>query len=120
MDKPVPEALDTPEQHAKPAATERAPSRPRKKKKARSRRKKDTGAVAEGGRAQRSFPASAFEESLEFAKSIFAFGSGQPVRRLTLFDHLKKSPESSASRQLITNAGKYGLVRGSYKAANLN
>ncbi|WP_063670161.1 hypothetical protein [Dyella thiooxydans] len=67
-------------------------------------------------RLQRPFPACAFEEALEFATSIMEFGSGQQVRRVTLFDHLKKSPESGASRQLITNANKYGLTEGSYKA----
>lgn len=65
-------------------------------------------------RTQRNFPASTFEEPLEFAKSILDFGSGQPVRRLSLFDHLKKSPDSGPSRQLITNANKYGLIRGNY------
>jgi len=32
---------------------------------------------------------------------------------------LNKSPESGLSRQLITNANKYGLIRGSYKADQL-
>lgn len=67
-------------------------------------------------RAQRPFPACAFEEALDFASAIFEFGSGQQVRRVSLFDHLQKSPESGPSRQLITNSGKYGLSEGSYKA----
>lgn len=67
-------------------------------------------------RAQRPFPAAAFEEALEFARAIFEFGSGQQVRRVSVFDHLQKSPESGASRQLITNANKYGLTEGSYQA----
>ena len=67
----------------------------------------------------RPFPACAFEEAAAFAKQIMIFGSGQPVRRLSLFDHLGKSPESGPSRQLITNAGKYGLVEGSYSAEQL-
>lgn len=70
-------------------------------------------------RTHRPFPASSFEEALEFAKGMLAFGAGQPVRRLTLFDHLGKSPESGPSRQLITNANKYGLISGSYKADQL-
>jgi len=57
-------------------------------------------------RSQRSFPASTFEEPLEFAREIFRIGSGQPVKRLTLFDQLKKSPESGGSRQLIVNSGR--------------
>jgi hypothetical protein len=64
----------------------------------------------------RAFPASTFEEALQLATSVFEFGSGQPVRRLSLFDHIGKSPDSGPSRQLITNAGKYGLLKGSYSA----
>lgn len=67
-------------------------------------------------RKQRAFPACPFEEALDFAKQIFSFGSGQPVRRLSIFDHLGKSSESGASRMLITNANKYGLIEGGYQA----
>lgn len=70
-------------------------------------------------RAQRPFPACAFEEALGFAKSILDYGSGKSVRRISLFDHLQKSPESGPSRQLITNASKYGLIKGSYAAEQL-
>jgi hypothetical protein len=70
-------------------------------------------------RAQRPFPACPFEEALAFAKSVLEFGSGKAVRRVSLFDHLGKSPESGPSRQLITNASKYGLIKGSYKAEQL-
>ena len=64
-------------------------------------------------RTNRPFPAAPFEETLSFAQVIYAFGSGQPVRRLSIFDHLQKSPESGHSRQLIINANKYGLIEGS-------
>lgn len=70
-------------------------------------------------RSQRSFPASTLEEPLEFAKAVFRIGSGQPVKRLTLFDQLGKSPESGGSRQLIINSGKYGLTRGGVQAENI-
>jgi hypothetical protein len=70
-------------------------------------------------RVSRPFPAAAFEEALDFAQELFRVGSGQPVRRSTLFDHLKKAPESGASRMLITNAGRYGLIIGSYTAEHL-
>lgn len=70
-------------------------------------------------RTQRPFPAVSFEEALGFAGEVAKYGSGQPVRRLSLFDHLQKSPESGPSRQLITNAGKYGLIEGSYAAEHL-
>lgn len=70
-------------------------------------------------RSQRSFPASTFEEPLEFARAVYRIGSGQPVKRLTLFDQLGKSPESGGSRQLIINSGKYGLTRGGVQAENI-
>jgi hypothetical protein len=48
------------------------------------------------------------------AQAIQQFASGQKIRRLTLFDNLKKSPDSGTSRQLVTNSSKYGLTKGSY------
>lgn len=80
------------------------------KEKAKTPRKK---------RSTRPFPACAFSEALEFAREVFEYGSGQPVRRLSFFDHLGKSPDSGASRQLITNTSKYGLTKGSYIAEQL-
>lgn len=73
-------------------------------------------AIQKKKRAQRPFPACPFEEALEFATVILEYGSGQPVRRVSLFDHLGKSPDSGGSRQLITNANKYGLTKGGYQA----
>lgn len=70
-------------------------------------------------RTVRNFPASSFEEPLEFATKLLEFGSGLPVRRLSFFDHIGKSPESGPSRQLVTNASKYGLIRGSITAEQL-
>lgn len=78
-----------------------------------------TGANGRRRRRTRIYPACPFEESVDFATKLFKFGSGQPVRRVSLFDHLQKSPDSSASRQLIVNANKYGLTEGSYSAENL-
>jgi hypothetical protein len=65
------------------------------------------------------FPASSFEEALTLANAIQKHGAGQSVRRLTLFDKMKKSPDSSATRQLITNSNKYGLTKGSYASEHL-
>lgn len=70
-------------------------------------------------RTQRQFPACSFEDAIAFAYDILKFGGGQPVRRLSLLDYLGKSPESSTSRQLITNANRYGLVEGGYSAEQL-
>ncbi len=71
------------------------------------------------GRTLRPYPAGTFEDSFTFASQLYAAGSGTRVRRLTLFDQLGKSPESGTSRQLVTNASKYGLISGSYKSEYL-
>lgn len=65
------------------------------------------------------FPAASFEEALTIANAIQKHASGQKVRRLTLFDHIGKSPDSGPSRQLIINSNKYGLTKGSYTAEHL-
>ena len=70
-------------------------------------------------RTQRPFPTCPFEEALEFAAAIQKYASGQPIRRLTLFDQLNKSPDSGPSRQLIINSNKYGLTKGSYSAEQI-
>jgi hypothetical protein len=70
-------------------------------------------------RNNRPFPSSPFKNSLDFARAAYEWGSGTTVRRLSLFDHLKKSPESSASRELITNASKYGLIKGNFRSDSL-
>lgn len=70
-------------------------------------------------RKQRPFPACPFTEALDLAKSVLEYGSGQPVRRISLFDHIGKSPESGPSRQWITNANKYGLTKGGYQAEHI-
>jgi hypothetical protein len=75
--------------------------------------------VARRKRTVRSFPAAPFEESIEFVKSMFEFGSGEAVRRLSLFDHIGKSPDSGASRMMVTNANKYGLIKGNYAGETL-
>lgn len=121
-----------PEPH--PAAVEAAPSpasgaaRPAKKAPAKRAAKKaapgkrPAPAAADAAKRTRRtpmFPASTFEDALELATAIYEFGSGQPVRRFTLFDNLGKSPDSGTSRQLITNSAKYGLTIGSYKADEL-
>ncbi len=98
---------------AKKAATKRLPAKKAgaKKAPAKAAAKKAPGRM----RVQRSFPASTFEDSLELARQIQNMGSNK-VRRLTLFDEMDKSPDSGASRQLITNSNRYGLTKGSYAA----
>lgn len=70
-------------------------------------------------RTVRPFPACAFSDALELASAIQIHSAGQPIRRLTLFDHLGKSPDSGGSRQLITNSNKYGLTRGGYQSETI-
>lgn len=67
-------------------------------------------------RASRPFPACPFDEAVAFAKQVYEFGAGRSVRKISLFDHIGKSPDSGPSRQLITNSGKYGLTKGGYQA----
>ena len=72
-----------------------------------------SGAAAKEKRPRRTtlFPASSFEEALTLANAIQKHAAGQKVRRLTLLDQMQKSPDSSATRQLIVNSNKYGLTR---------
>lgn len=67
-------------------------------------------------RKRQPFPQIPYEDALEIAKAIWTYASGQKIRRLTLFDHLKKSPDSGPSRALITISSKYGLTTGGYQA----
>jgi hypothetical protein len=71
-------------------------------------------------RTVRPFPASSFKEACELAEAIVQISGGaREVRRITLFDHLKRSPDSGPSRQAVTNSARYGLTVGSYKAEML-
>lgn len=65
------------------------------------------------------YPLCSFQEVEDFAASAYDLGSGHSVRRVTLFDHIGKSPDSGPSRTLVTNAGKYGLIKGNYSAEQL-
>jgi len=73
------------------------------------------------GRAgSKAFPSSSFQEALTIADAIQAHSGGTgKIRRLTLFDTLKKSPDSGPSRQMVTNSARYGLTTGSYAAEHL-
>ncbi len=65
------------------------------------------------------FPRTTFEEALVLGNAIQEHGGGQKVRRTTLFEKLDKSPDSSTSRSLVTNSGKYGITTGGYQAESL-
>ena len=67
----------------------------------------------------KNIPALTFEDTIQLAIGIWECASGQKVRRLTLFDYLKKSPDSGPSRTLVTASSKYGLTTGGYQAEML-
>jgi hypothetical protein len=77
---------------------------------------KDELSVASKRGKRKPFTVGAFEESINFAKELYKLGAGEKVRRLTLFDTLRKSPDSGSSRMLIVISNKYGLTKGSYVA----
>jgi len=71
-------------------------------------------------RTQRPFPASSFKEAAELAEAMVEIAGGaREVRRITLFDHLQRSPESGHSRQAVVNSSRYGLTEGGYQAETL-
>lgn len=72
--------------------------------------------ISRRGKKKRPYPVGAFQDSIDFCRSLYNFGAGDKVRRLRLFDELGKSPDSSGSRMLITNSNKYGLTKGSYQS----
>lgn len=67
----------------------------------------------------KNIPALTFEDAMQLAIGIWECASGQKVRRLTLFDHLHKSPDSGPSRTLITASSKYGITTGGYQAESI-
>jgi hypothetical protein len=62
------------------------------------------------------FPSISFEDALQIGNVIQEIASGEKVRRITLFDHMGKSPDSGPSRQLIACSHKYGITKGNYRS----
>lgn len=50
---------------------------------------------------------------------MYEYGSGNSVVRINFFGHINKSPESSASRALISSSNRYGMIKGGYQAEKL-
>jgi len=66
------------------------------------------------------FPRVSLSETLELLNVIHELGQGEKVRRVAAFVQLNRSPESGASRLLITAASSsYGLIEGGYQATFL-
>jgi hypothetical protein len=65
------------------------------------------------------FPPTDLDDALRIATTIWANNAGKPMRRLTLFDALGRSPSSGPSRQLLTASESYGLTRGHFRAEHI-
>ena len=63
------------------------------------------------------FPIMPFEEVLQLSQGIMQHGINGEIQRLTLLSRMDKSPQSSATRNLIASSYKYGLTIGSYNSA---
>lgn len=63
-------------------------------------------------RTARPYPSISFQEALELAEAIQRFAAGKKVRRVILLDHLGKTETTSATRNWILDAKKYGLTVG--------
>jgi len=102
-------------EEAKPEAP-KEPKERKPRRKGKRRRSAAKAADRKGRGPQSPFPPVPFVTVLPLADAIQQHGAGQATRRITIFDKLGKSPESSASRILITNSSRYGVTKGSYQA----
>src|SRR5690606_18243072 len=75
--------------------------------------------VAPRTRKPRPYPASSFTDALPLGEAILKHAAGDRVRRLTLLQQMDKTPNSSTTKMMITNSGKYGITSGSYSAEYL-
>lgn len=104
-----------------PAAKKAAPAKAAAKKPAATKAP-EKKAEPDGSRRTRAaplFPAVSFDEALFLAKAIQEHGAGQPIRRLTLFEALDRSPDSGPGRKLVTSSNQYGITTGGYNAETL-
>ena len=86
------------------------------KKKKQNRSSKIQPLDAAKTRKARPYPASSFKDALPLGEAIMQKAAGEKVRRLTLLQQMNKSPNSGATKMMITNSGKYGITTGSYSA----
>ena len=64
----------------------------------------------------RPHPASTLTEAAVIANAIRDHNAGKPMNRILLAQAVDHSPASSAFRELITSANKYGLIEGNYNS----
>jgi hypothetical protein len=87
-----------------------------KRKSARTSKHVESDDEGSRTRTVRPYPASSFTDALTLGEAVMKFAAGDKVRRLTLLEKMNKSPNSSATKMMITNSGKYGITKGSYSA----
>lgn len=66
------------------------------------------------------FPLYSVKDARQLADTIAQHNAGQPMRRLDVFEVLKKSPDSGPSRTLVSASSSYGLTSGGYQAETLS
>lgn len=86
------------------------------KKKAKTRTRAKVTEEATRTRTARPYPASSFQDALVLGNAVMTLAAGERVRRLTLLEKMAKSANSSSTKMMITNSGKYGITSGSYAA----
>jgi hypothetical protein len=66
------------------------------------------------------FPRLPLRDAEELPKAVYEVGQGDEVRRLIVFNHLNRAPESGPSRALVTASSKaYGLTEGGTQSTHL-
>lgn len=104
-------------------ASKKSPAKASKAIQTQRKRSAEKGAVKTAEiaktRKARPYPASSFMDALPLGEAIMKYAAGEKVRRLTLLQQMDKSPNSGATKMMITNAGKYGITSGSYIAEHL-
>ncbi len=95
---------------------DKQPAQTTGQKRRRGKRRRRKNGEGTRQRQVRPYPASTFRDALPLGQAIMKVASGEKVRRLTLLQQMDKSPNSSGTKMLITNSGKYGITSGSYAA----
>jgi hypothetical protein len=86
------------------------------KKKVKNRTRTKVAEESARTRKARPYPASSFQDALVLGNAVMTLAAGERVRRLTLLEKMAKSANSSSTKMMITNSGKYGITTGSYAA----
>src|SRR3989337_911235 len=66
------------------------------------------------------YPPDTFADCLELARAIHQHGFDGSIRRVTVLQRMQRPIEGRATRNLITNSNKYGLISGGYSAEHLS